>query len=110
MNWKITLTVASLLALVAVALIVWVILPERFQTRVDKSLLEYFGGDCSVEVYSAGQKLRDYKVDGYVLFERAEASAGTPAGRHDGVVTFKEKDGRKVRLGAWGGTVLVECR
>lgn len=95
---------------VVLVLVVWWVLPERFQTRVDKSLLEYFGGNCTVEVYSAGQKIREYAVDGYVLFERAEANAGNPAGRHDGVITFKAKDGRKIRLGAWGGTVLVECR
>jgi hypothetical protein len=95
---------------VVLALLIWWVLPERVQTRVDKSLLEYFGGNCVVEVFSAGQKIREYAVDGYVLFERAEANAGSPAGRHDGVVTFKAKDGSKVRLGAWGGTVLVQCR
>ena len=102
--------VGAIALTVVFALIVWWVLPERVQTRVDKSLLEYFGGNCTVEVYSAGQKIRDYAVDGYVLFERTEASGGNPAGRHDGVVTFKAKDGRKVRIGSWGRSVLVECR
>ena len=111
LKWKI---IGGLLAILAVAgLLVYWLLPERFLTRVDKSLLEYFGGNCTVEVYSAGVKVRDYKVDGYVLFERQEpglTQGGSGGGRHDGVITFKEKDGRNVRLGAWGGTVLVECR
>ena len=111
LKWKI---IGGLLAILVVAgLLVYWLLPERFLTRVDKSLLEYFGGNCTVEVYSGGVKVRDYKVDGYVLFERQEpglTQPGSGGGRHDGVITFKEKDGRNVRLGAWGGTVLVECR
>jgi hypothetical protein len=73
-------------------------------------VLEYFGGECTIEVFSGGQKVRDYQASGYVLFERSEASAGVPAGRHDGVVTFKDKQGRNIRIGAWGSTVLVECK
>lgn len=111
LKWKV---LAGVLAVLAVAgLLVYWLLPERLLTRVDKSLLEYFGGQCTVEVYSAGVRVRDYKVDGYVLFERQEgglAQPGPSGGRHDGVITFSDKDGRKVRLGAWGGTVLVECR
>lgn len=109
MGWKAKFLVGLVLALV-VGLIVWLVVPERVMTRVDKSMLEYFGGDCVVEVYSAGQKVRDYQVNGYVMFERSEASAGMPAGRHDGVITFKDKQGRNIRLGAWGSTVLVECK
>jgi hypothetical protein len=111
LKWKI---IGGLLAVLLLAgLIVYWVMPERFITRVDKSLLEYFGGNCTVEVYSAGTKIREYKVDGYVLFERAEGgltAPSNPGGRHDGVITFKDKDGRKVRVGAWGGTTLVECK
>ena len=110
MTWKTKLVLGLILTLVLAGLIVWFILPERFLTRVDKTVLEYFGGDCTIEVYSGGQKLRDYQASGYVLFERSEATAGAGAGRHDGVITFKDKQGRNIRLGAWGGTVLVECK
>lgn len=110
MGWKIKLAAVLVLVLVAAGAMVWLLMPERVQTKVDKTMLEYFGGDCAIEVYSGGQKVRDYQTSDYVLFERSEAAAGTPAGRHDGVVTFKDKQGRNVRLGAWGGTVLVECK
>ena len=110
MTWKTKLLAGLVLTLVLAGLIVWFVLPERFLTRVDKTMLEYFGGDCVVEVYSGGQKIRDYQANGYILFERAEATAGGSAGRHDGVITFKDKQGRNIRLGAWGGTVLVECK
>jgi hypothetical protein len=110
MSWKIKLAAALVLILVAAGGLVWLLMPERVMTKVDKTMLEYFGGDCSIEVYSGGQKVRDYQTSGYVLFERSEATAGAPAGRHDGVITFKDKQGRNIRLGAWGGTVLVECK
>ena len=110
MSWKTKLAGGLFLVLVVAGLLVWLVLPERFLTKVDKSMLEYFGGDCVVEVYSGGQKLRDYQTSGYVLFERTEGNATSPAGRHDGVITFKDKQGRNIRLGAWGGTVLVECK
>lgn len=110
MSWKIKLAVVLILILIAAGALVWLVLPERVQSKVDKTMLEYFGGECVVEVYSGGQKVRDYQTNGYVLFERSEAAAGTPAGRHDGVITFKDKQGRNVRLGAWGSTVLVECK
>ena len=104
--WKI---LAALFAVLAAGLIIYFVLPERVLTRVDKSVLEYFGGDCVVDVYSGGQKIREYQVNGYVLFERQEGGS-TPAGRHDGVLTFKDRQGRNIRLGAWGGTVVVECK
>lgn len=110
MSWKIKLAAVLVLILVAAGALVWLLMPERLQSKVDKTMLEYFGGDCTIEVYSGGQKVRDYQTSGYVLFERSEATAGAPAGRHDGVITFKDKQGRNIRLGAWGGTVLVECR
>lgn len=110
MSWKTKLALGLVLVLVLAGIIVWLVLPERFLTRVDKTMLEYFGGDCVIEVYSGGQKVRDYQASGYVLFERADATAGSAAGRHDGVITFKDKLGRNVRIGAWGSTVLVECK
>lgn len=110
MSWKTKLVAGLVLVLVTAGLFVWLVIPERVMTKVDKSILEYFGGDCMVEVYSAGQKVRDYQVNGYVMFERSEAGAGAPAGRHDGVITFTDKTGRNIRLGAWGSTVLVECK
>ena len=110
MSWKTKLVAGLVLVLILTGLIVWLVLPERFLTKVDKTMLEYFGGDCVVEVYSGGQKVRDYQANGYVLFERSEGTAASPAGRHDGVITFKDKQGRNIRLGAWGGTVLVECK
>ena len=110
MTWKTKLVAGLILTLVLAGLIVWLVLPERLLTRVDKTMLEYFGGDCVIEVYSGGQKVRDYQANGYVLFERSEATAGSSAGRHDGVITFKDKQGRNIRLGAWGSTVLVECK
>jgi hypothetical protein len=111
LKWKI---IGGAIAAIAITLLViyW-ILPERFITRVDKTMLEYFGGNCVVDVYSGGVKVRDYKVDGYVMFERQDSDVvGTnPArGRHDGVVTFKDKEGRMVRIGAMGATILVECK
>nr|ACX33895.1 hypothetical protein [uncultured prokaryote AT3] len=110
MTWKMKLVAGLVLVLVAAGAIVWLIMPERFMTRVDKKMLEYFGGDCAIEIFSGGQKIRDYQTSGYVLFERSEATASAPAGRHDGVITFKDKQGRNIRVGAWGGTVLVECK
>lgn len=110
MSWKIKLAAVLVLILVAAGGLVWLLMPERVLSKVDKTMLEYFGGDCSIEVYSGGQKVRDYQTSGYVLFERSEATASAPAGRHDGVITFKDKQGRNIRLGAWGGTVLVECK
>lgn len=110
MSWKTKLLLWTVAVLVVAGALVYVVLPERFITRVDKGLLEYFGGDCLVEVYSGGQKIRDYQVNGYVLFERQEGTMGDNKGRHDGVITFKDKNGRNVRLGAWGSTILVECK
>lgn len=110
MSWQAKLVAGLALVLVAVVAVVYLLLPERFLTRVDKSMLQYFGGDCVIEVYSGGQKLREYQANGYVLFERPEAAPTSAAGRHDGVITFKDKQGRNVRVGAWGGTVLVECK
>ena len=110
MSWKTKLLTGLVLVLVVAGLIVWLVLPERFLTKVDKTMLEYFGGDCVIEVYSGGQKVRDYQTNGYVLFERNEGTSASPAGRHDGVITFKDKQGRNIRLGAWGSTVLVECK
>lgn len=110
MSWKFKLAAGLALTLVFAGLIVWLVLPERFLTRVDKTVLEYFGGDCLIEVYSGGQKVRDYQTNGYVLFERAEGTAASAAGRHDGVITFKDKQGKNIRIGAWGSTVLVECK
>jgi hypothetical protein len=110
MSWQAKVIAGLVLVLALVGAIVYFVLPERFLTRVDKSMLQFFGGDCVVEVYSAGQKLREYQVNGYVLFERPDGSATGATGGHDGVVTFKDRQGRTVRVGAWGGTVLVECK
>lgn len=112
MSLKTKIIFGALLVVLLTGLLLWLILPERLFTRVDKTLLQYFGGDCVVEVYSGGQKIRDYQVNGYVLFENSESNSLQTASesRHDGVITFKDKQGRNVRLGAWGGTVLVECK
>jgi len=112
MSLKAKLIFGALLVVLLTVLVLWLILPQRFFSRVDKTLLQYFGGDCVVEVYSGGQKIRDYQVNGYVLFENSESNSNQATGsnRHDGVITFKDKQGRNVRLGAWGSTVLVECK
>ena len=113
MSWQTKTIAALVLLLVLAGVIAWWVLPERFQTRVEKSVLEYFGGNCSVEVFSGGQKIRDYQVDGYIMFERGDGDLSSKAaigGRHDGVLTFKDKQGRHIRVGAWGSTILVECK
>ena len=79
---------------------------ERFQTRVEKTLSKFTGGPFVVTVYQGGRAVARYEGDGYVWFER---DAGDQA-RHSGVVSFKTKDGRFVRVGAWGGVVVVEYR
>ena len=79
---------------------------ERFQTRMEKTFAKFTGGPFVVTVYQGGRAVARYEGDGYVWFER---DANDQA-RHSGVVSFKTKDGRFVRVGAWGGVVVVEYR
>ena len=77
---------------------------ERFQTKVEKTISKYTGGDFTVKVYNGGQLIATYEGEGYVWFERDENDKG----RHSGVVSFKDKKGRFIRIGSWGGVIIVE--
>lgn len=102
---KITLLVAA--AIVFLLAFGWWLMSARFHTKVDKEMLKYFGGKCVVTVYQGGVAVEKHEVDGYVLYETGEDSDNS---RHDGVVTFKAKDGETVRVGGWGGVVTARCK
>ncbi|RME82525.1 MAG: hypothetical protein D6771_06910 [Zetaproteobacteria bacterium] len=79
---------------------------ERFQTRLEKTISKYTGGAFTVRVYNGGTLVGQYEGEGYVWFERDASDQA----RHSGVVSFKTKDGRFVRVGSWGGVVIVEYK
>jgi hypothetical protein len=74
----------------------------KLQTKVEKQILKVTGGKFTVKVYSGGKLVAQYKGNGYVWFEETDSK------RHTGVVTFKDDKGRIVRVGAFGGLVIVE--
>ncbi|NPB05115.1 MAG: hypothetical protein GXO08_01900 [Aquificae bacterium] len=79
----------------------------KLGTKLEKTLLKISGGEYTVFVYPAGstEPVKVYRGKGYVWFEEAENGAG-----HTGVVTFKTEDGKVVRVGTWGGVVIVEYK
>ncbi len=79
---------------------------ERFQTKLEKTVSKYTGGEFTVKVYNGGNLIETYEGEGYVWFERDENDKG----RHSGVVSFKTKDGKFVRVGSWGGVIIVEYK
>ena len=81
---------------------------SKMGTKLEKTLLKISGGEYTVYIYPAGSKepVKVYRGKGYVWFEQSEGSEQT----HTGVVTFKTNDGKIVRVGAWGGVVIVEYK
>ncbi len=80
---------------------------SKFGTKLEKTLLKISGGEYTVYIYPAGanQPVKVYHGKGYVWFEESEDGKG-----HTGVITFKTTDGKVVRVGAWGGVVVVEYK
>ncbi len=80
----------------------------KLGTKLEKTLLKAMGGEYTVYVYPAGadKPVKVYHGRGYVWFEQSEGGDKT----HTGVVTFKTSDGKIVRIGAWGGVVIVEYK
>jgi len=95
------------LVLLVIAGAYWVV-QSKFGTKLEKSLLKITGGEYTVYVYPAGSEkpVKVYHGRGYVWFEQSEDDSKM----HTGVVTFKTADGRIVRIGAWGGVVIVEYK
>jgi len=81
---------------------------SKFGTKLEKKLLKITGGEYTVYVYPAGSEkpVKIYHGKGYVWFEESEGNLRT----HTGVITFKTSDGKIVRIGAWGGVVIVEYK
>jgi hypothetical protein len=79
---------------------------SKLGTKLEKTLLKLSGGKYTVFVYPAGsdKPVKVYHGEGYVWFEEDKE------GRHTGVVTFKTDDGKLVRVGDWGGVVIVEYK
>ncbi len=72
---------------------------EKSQIKLRKKILRITGGNFKVKVYNYGHQLAEYMVkNGYVWFEETQP----------GVVFFKDAQGRIIRIGAWGGVVVVE--
>ena len=107
MNTKTKLAILGALVVAFFFALAWWLMSARFHTKVDKEMLKYFGGKCVVTVYQGGVAVEKHEVDGYVLYETGEDSDNS---RHDGVVTFKAKDGETVRVGGWGGVVTTRCK
>ena len=74
----------------------------KWQTKMEKTVLKVTGGKFTVKVYDGGKLIAQYRGDGYVWFEESQNK------RHTGVVTFKDENGHIVRVGAFGGVVIVE--
>jgi len=74
----------------------------KWQTKMEKQVLKITGGKFTVKVYDGGKLIAQYRGDGYVWFEESQNK------RHTGVVTFKDESGRIIRVGAFGGVVIVE--
>ena len=81
---------------------------SKLGTKFEKHLLKLSGGEYTVYVYPAGSEkpVKVYHGKGYVWFEESEGDTKF----HTGVVTFKTNDGKLVRVGAWGGVVVVEYK
>ena len=94
----------AIIFIILLALIFW-ISQTKVGTKIEKQLLKITGGEFKVYVYPAGstQPVKVYEGRGYVWFEEAKNGNG-----HTGVVTFKTKDGKTVRVGTWGGVIIVE--
>ena len=99
--------IVGLLLLGLLAGAYWVV-QSKFGTKLEKSLLKITGGEYTVYVYPAGAQkpVKVYHGKGYVWFEETEGDVKS----HTGVVTFKTSDGKIVRIGAWGGVVIVEYK
>jgi hypothetical protein len=79
---------------------------SKLGTKLEKAVLKVSGGEYTVYIYPAGSEkpVKVYHGKGYVWFEQDKNE------RHTGVVTFKTNDGKLVRVGAWGGVVIVEYK
>jgi hypothetical protein len=79
---------------------------SKLGTKLEKTLLKFSGGEFTVSAYVAGSNkpVKTWEGKGYVWFEQDKND------RHTGVVTFKTKEGHLVRIGAWGGLVIVEYK
>jgi hypothetical protein len=75
----------------------------KWQTKVEKQVLKVTGGRFTVKVYDGGRLVAQYRGKGYVWFEETKNEK-----RHTGVVTFKDENGHIVRVGVFGGVVIVE--
>ncbi|WP_457679828.1 hypothetical protein [Thermovibrio sp.] len=76
----------------------------KLQTKVEKSVLKITGGEFTVKVYDGGKLVAQYEGKGYVWFEQDKND------RHTGVVTFKDNRGHIIRVGAFGGVVVVDYK
>ncbi len=101
-----------LLLMVAFLIILFVggaywLVQSKVGTKLEKTLLKISGGEYTVYIYSAGtiKPVKVYHGKGYVWFEESENGK-----LHTGVITFKTNDGKIVRVGAWGGVVIVEYK
>ncbi|HIC08823.1 MAG TPA: hypothetical protein EYO62_02075 [Aquificales bacterium] len=103
----IIISLIGILILLLVAGAYWIV-QSKFGTKLEKNLLKITGGEYTVYVYPAGSEkpVKIYHGKGYVWFEESEGDLKT----HTGVVTFKTSDGKIVRIGAWGGVVIVEYK
>ena len=103
--WGFLLVGVLLLLLVGGAY--WLV-QSKMGTKLEKTLLKISGGEYTVYIYPAGSEkpVKVYHGKGYVWFEESEGNEKT----HTGVVTFKTDDGKVVRVGAWGGVVIVEYK
>ncbi len=105
---KTTLIVAVIAVLLLLIGGAYWFVQSKFGTKFEKTLLKISGGEYTVYVYPAGAEkpVKVYHGKGYVWFEESEGDTKT----HTGVVTFKTDDGKLVRIGAWGGVVIVEYK
>ncbi|WP_456434968.1 hypothetical protein [Thermovibrio ammonificans] len=76
----------------------------KLQTKVEKQILKVTGGKFTVKVYNGGKLVAQYSGDGYVWFEQDKND------RHTGVVTFRDERGHIIRVGTWGGVVIVDYK
>ncbi len=76
----------------------------KWQTKMEKTVLKVTGGQFTVKVYDGGKLVAQYHGDGYVWFEMDKN------GRHTGVVTFKDDRGHIIRIGDFGGVVVVDYK
>jgi hypothetical protein len=105
---KTTLIVAVIAVLLLLIGVAYWFVQSKFGTKFEKTLLKISGGEYTVYVYPAGTEkpVKVYHGKGYVWFEESEGDTKT----HTGVVTFKTSDGKLVRIGSWGGVVIVEYK